>query len=40
MFGFHTLTIQKFDGMFKFWKEQNLIDFNGKWKTGREKLET
>lgn len=40
VFGFHTSTNQKFEGMFKFWREQNLIDFNGNWKTRREKLGT
>lgn len=40
VFGFHTSTIQKFEEMFKFWREQNLIDFNGNWNTRREKLGT
>lgn len=40
VFGFSTLTIQIFEGMFKFWREQNLVDFNGSWKDRREKLGT
>lgn len=38
--GFHTLTSKIFAGMFKFWREQNIIDFNGNWKSRREKLGT